>query len=223
VKIHWWLICLFLCFSLGSGQSQADSAPSGYSAAGLYNLANSYARAGKPGMAILNYERAAVLAPNDADVAANLRFVRESVHLPVETPSRFSRIAGAVSPLWLSWIGVLGVALIGACLITARFSSRQRGVRILGMIVGVVLVGWLACNAVFLWPKLHEGIIITASTPARVSPVPMGDPLFALPEGETVRISAEHDGFTLIRTRAGRTGWVADSSLAPIVPRPKKD
>ena len=36
-----------------------------YSADGLYNLANSYARAGKPGLAVLYYERAALLAPDD--------------------------------------------------------------------------------------------------------------------------------------------------------------
>src|ERR1039458_6525015 len=45
--------------------SAAPSAPAapqahspGYSAATLYNLANAYARSGKPGFAILNYERA---------------------------------------------------------------------------------------------------------------------------------------------------------------------
>jgi len=31
----------------------------------LYNLANAYARAGKPGLAVLNYERAKLLEPND--------------------------------------------------------------------------------------------------------------------------------------------------------------
>jgi uncharacterized protein YgiM (DUF1202 family) len=53
----------------------------------------------------------------------------------------------------------------------------------------------------------------------RVSPVPMGDPLFTLPEGEKVKITAEHEGFALIETRAGRAGWIANSNFAPIVPR----
>jgi uncharacterized protein YgiM (DUF1202 family) len=47
----------------------------------------------------------------------------------------------------------------------------------------------------------------------------MGEPLFALPEGEKVKISAEHDGFALIETRVGRTGWISDANLAPILPR----
>ncbi len=66
---------------------------------------------------------------------------------------------------------------------------------------------------------MNEGVILTASAPVRVSPVPMGDPLFTLPEAQTVRIIAEHDEFLLIKTRAGQTGWVSGADLARVVPR----
>ena len=39
---------------------------------GFTTWRNSYARAGKPGLAVLNYERAALLAPDDPDINANL-------------------------------------------------------------------------------------------------------------------------------------------------------
>ena len=58
------------------------------------------------------------------------------------------------------------------------------------------------CNGIALWPTLHDGVVISASTPVRVAPVPMGDPLFVLPEAETVRISAVYEGFVLVQTRA---------------------
>src|SRR4029077_14462070 len=87
----------------------------GYSAAGLYNLGNSYARAGKPGMAVLNYERARLLAPDDADVEANLQFVRSSAHLPAESRTRFERFATAASPFVLAWVGLAGLIVVGAC------------------------------------------------------------------------------------------------------------
>src|ERR1700722_1594208 len=95
-----------LVFSLllGSVPVHSESQPIGYSAAGLYNLANSYARAGKPGMAILNYERASLLAPGDPDIQANLRFVRASAHLPAEMPDALDRIARIASPFWMSWL-----------------------------------------------------------------------------------------------------------------------
>jgi hypothetical protein len=210
-----WVFCLLL----GTLAAYSASEPVGYSAARLYNLANSYARAGKPGMAILNYERASLLAPNDPDVQANLRSVRASAHLPAETPDTFDRVARIASPFWVSWIGVLGLMLVGASLIVGQLSSRHRLVRGAATLLGVSMVVLMLCNALALWPRLHQAVVIAAGTPARVSPVPMGDPLFTLPEGEKVKITAEHEGFALIETQAGRSGWIAYSNFAPMMPR----
>jgi len=210
---------LVVCLLLGSVGARSESEPAGYSAAGLYNLGNSYARVGKPGMAILNYERASLLSPNDPDVEANLRYVRASAHLPAEVPDSFGRVARIATPFWVSWIGVLGLMIVGASLIAAQLSSRYRPVRGAATLLGVSMLGLTLCNALALWPRLHEGVVIAAATPVRVSPVPMGDPLFTLPEGEKVKITAEHEGFALVVTRAGRAGWIANSNFAPIVPR----
>jgi hypothetical protein len=212
---------LLLCLLIGAVQVHADSGPSGYSAADLYNLANSYARMGKPGMAILNYERARLLSANDPDIEANLRYVRTSAHLPVETRGSFDRVARIASPLLLSWMGAFGLGVVGASMIAAQLSPRHRLLQGGAMLLGLSMLGLTICNGLALWPILHEGVVITAATPVRVSPVPMGDPLFTLPEGETVKIAAEHESFALIETHAGRTGWVAHSNLAPIVPRKK--
>jgi tetratricopeptide (TPR) repeat protein len=210
---------LVFCLLLGAVAVHSESEPAGYSAARLYNLANSYARAGKPGMAILNYERASLLAPNDPDVQANLRYVRASAHLPSETPDAFDRVATIASPLWIAWIGVLGLTLVGASVIVGQLSSRHRLVRGAATLLGVSMAGLALCNALALWPRFHQGVVIAASTPVRVSPVPMGDPLFTLPEGEKVKVTAEHEGFALIETRSRRAGWIAHSNFAPIVPR----
>ena len=210
---------LVLCLLIGAVQVHADSDPSGYSAADLYNLGNSYARMGKPGMAILNYERASLLSANDADIDANLQYVRASAHLPGGKRGSFDRMARFASPFLLSWIGVFGLGVVGASMIAAQLLPRHRLLRRSAMLLGLSMLGLTICNGLALWPLLHEGVIITAATPVRVSPVPMGDPLFTLPEGETVKIAAEHESFALIETRAGRTGWVAHPNLAPIVPR----
>lgn len=210
---------LVFCLLLGAATVHSQSEPVGFSAAALYNLGNSYARAGKPGMAILNYERASLLSPGDPDVEANLRFVRASAHLPAQTPDSLERIASIANPFWLSWIGVLGLIMIGASLIGAQLSPRYRLWRGAAALLGAAMLGLVLNNALVLWSRLHQGIVIAAATPVRVSPVPMGEPLFALPEGEKVKISAEHDGFALIETRVGRTGWISDANLAPILPR----
>ena len=190
-----------------------------YSADGLYNLANSYARAGKPGLAVLNYERAALLAPDDADINANLEYVRASAHVPAEPRNRFARIAQAASPTLAAWIGVLGIALVGVGLLARRTAPRFRWLRAGGILLGVALIALTVSNAMLLWPRMHEAVILVNQTPARVSPVPMGDTAFVLREAETVTMTAEHEDFVLIRTRGGLSGWVARANLGAVVPQ----
>jgi hypothetical protein len=199
--------------------AHGEPATAGYSADGLYNLGNSYARAGKPGMAVLNYERAALLAPNDPDIEANLRFVRQSMRLSSESRNWVERAVGALNPTVLAWLGVAGLLIAGASIVAGKMYTRYRWMRWIGIFAGITLVGLATCNAVILWPRLHAGVVLVNATPARVSPVPMGDPLFVLTEAETVKMVAEHEGFWLVQTRAGRTGWVSRANVAPVVPR----
>jgi hypothetical protein len=193
------------------------AAASGYSAAGLYNLANAYARAGKPGLAVLYYERARLLAPNDPDIAANLRHVRDASHLASDPDNWFARVSVVASPTLLAWTGVIGLLLVGSGVILGRLHARYRWVRRLAVPLGIALIALTVANGVVLWPLLHEAVVLTAAA-VRVAPVPMGDPLFVLPEAETVKITAEHDEFVLVETRAGRSGWVARANIAAVVP-----
>ena len=218
MKICAQLAALAASLALIAAPVHAEPAP-GYSAAGLYNLANAYARQGKPGMAVLNYERASLLSPNDPDIDANLSYVRTAAHLPAPSRSTFDRMVRIASPFTLSWIGVIGLVIVGVSALAAQLASRRRWMHRLGMLFGIAMLSLTVANGIALWPILHEGVVITAATPVRVSPVPMGDPLFVLPEAETVRIAVEHEGFLLIQTRAGRTGWISRANLAPVVPR----
>jgi tetratricopeptide (TPR) repeat protein len=203
-----------------SDQSSApplSSAPK-YSADALYNLANSYARAGKPGMAVLNYERAMLLAPNDPDIAANLGYVRASKHLPAEPLSRFAPIGQVMSPTSAAWLAVVGIILIGSALLTRHMARHLRWPRAVALLLGAVSLAVTASQAMLLWPHLHEAVVLTNQTPALVSPVPMADTAFVLPEAETVTMAAKHDDYILVRTRAGLSGWVNRASLGAVVP-----
>jgi len=197
----------------------ASSPDAAYSAAGLYNLANSYARAGKPGMAVLDYERAALLAPNDADIQANLNFVRSSLHFPPQAQGGLARIARITNPTAVAWIGVLGILVAGASLLVAKVLARRRTVWVAGLCLGIAAIGFTVCNAIVLGPKIHEAVVIASTTSVRATPVPMGDPLLQLSEAETVTITAGHEDFVLVRTATGRSGWVARADLADVVPR----
>jgi hypothetical protein len=199
-----------------ASQASTDVA---YSAAGLYNLANSYARAGKPGMAVLNYERAALLAPNDADIQANLRYVRASLHLPIEAHGRLESVARLALPDLVAGIGVLGTLLAGASLLLARLIPQRRALWIAGFCIGLGAIGFTICNAMFWGPKVREAVVIVPTTPMRATPVPMGDSLQELTEAETVAVTEKHEDFVLIHTASGRSGWVARADIAAVVPK----
>jgi hypothetical protein len=212
------LTALIVGLILAAWQARPQAAQAGYSAAGLYNAGNAYARAGKPGMAVLNYERASLLAPNDPDIEANLRLVREPLRLPSESRTALARAVPRAGPDWLAWSGVTGLLIVGLSLLAGQVNPGHRWVRRAATLSGIAMIGLTAANAMVLWPKLHEAVVIASNTAVRVSPAPMGDPLFVLTEAETVEMMAEHEGFVLVQTRAGRTGWAAHASLAPIVP-----
>ena len=129
---------LILGLALSGGQSAGSNpAQPRYSADGLYNLANSYARAGKPGLAVLNYERAALLATDDPDINANLDYVRAARTCATwNRPAVLHASPRPLSPTLSAWAGVPGVALVGVGLWPGRVAPRLRRAGFVGILIG---------------------------------------------------------------------------------------
>ena len=214
-----------LTLALGAGIAHAATgvAPqisAGYSAPRLFDLANANVRDGKPGMAVLNYERARLRAPNDPDIQANLSFVRTLSGLPPITGTWFERQASRfASPNTLFWFGCVGLLIVGASLLLARKYPRRRLALRACTAAGFALMAVTLCNALAIWPMMNEAVVTARATPARVAPVSMADSLMALREGEILTVDAEVRDFTLVHADTGRTGWVASADIAPVVPR----
>jgi hypothetical protein len=219
VNRHLAIVGLSIFMVLCTSPGRAAPAQPGYSAPAQYNLGNAYARQGKPGLAVLSYERAAVLDPGDPDVDANLRQVRRAAGLPPQSRSRFERAARFADPDIIAWSGLLGFLCWGVGVLARKLYPTHR--RWLGVcaLIGFLAAGAAVCDAVALWPVLHEAVVVTPTATARVSPVPMGAALFELREAETVETISRHDSFVMVETRAGRRGWVSAENLASIVPR----
>jgi hypothetical protein len=212
-------ICLVTARAATAAPPKASTpATSGYSAAALFNQANADARSGKTGPAILNYERALLLAPNDADIAANLHFVRAQVGLPDAPQNWFARNLAFACPNTLAWLGSFGVMLAGMSLLLVRLQPQWRLAFRSLSIVGALLVVTALGSAAATWPAMKTAVVITGETPARISPVSNAEPAFQLRAGETVAVRAGHQGFALVQTSAGRSGWVPRADLARVVP-----
>lgn len=212
------IVMLIAGLAFWTGQALAQPSQPSYSADGLYNLANAYARAGKPGLAVLSYERAALLAPDDPDIRANLAYVRASAHVPLNATNRLTRLVEAARPALAAWLGVLGLALVGMGLVVKRVVPRRRRIPGTSILLGLALLTLTATHAILVWPRMHEAIVLVDQTPARVAPAPMSDTAFVLREADSVTMRAEHEDFILIRTGGGLTGWVARASLGAVVP-----
>jgi hypothetical protein len=199
----------------------APSAPAsaGYSSSALYNSANAYARAGKPGLAVLNYERAKLLDPIDPDIEPNLDRVRQRASLPPLPANALIRLSHAIPPEAVAWIGFVGLLLAGSSLLSRELFPRHRGKLLAVALFGFCLLGITLGCAIAVYPTLQEAVVVGHSVEVRVSPTLLEEPLFVLPEAEIVSVGAEHEGFMLIRNSAGRTGWAPNANLALVVPK----
>jgi Tetratricopeptide repeat len=205
----------------GASRAAAVEEPtvqSAYSAPALYDLGNTYARMGRPAMAVLNYERALVLAPTDPDIRANLRHVRESVGTPTPTGGWLRHHARWANPDTLYWIGLLGLILAGASLLLRRQESEYRTVLGAGIAIGVAFMALALGDAMATASTLHESVAMFA-TPASASPISGGEPLFTVPLADLVSVREAHGGFVLITDSQGREGWVPVGNLQPVIPR----
>lgn len=185
-----------------------------YSAAALYDLGNAAARAGRPAEAILEYERARLLAPRDADIRANLHYVREQAGLP--QPVGFTQYARLGNPNLLFWLGTIGIALAGASFLLRRLTTK-RGVFVAAAALGAALTALSIADAIATAPMLRAAVVMQAAD-AAASPVGAAEPLFTLPPGDLVRSVDAHGNFVLVRDLQNREGWVPRSALAPIIP-----
>jgi tetratricopeptide (TPR) repeat protein len=205
---------------------QSVVATGGYSSALLFDLANAYLRAGRLGEAILWYERARLLAPRDPDVQANLRQARRAANLPLPADGdAWSRLEERASPDGWAILASASLFLAAALAVAARLGrapTRPRsGGR--GLPVAVAAALLLAAGAALLAAtrlRAFDRAVILGPDPAlRVAPYEQATVSSALDPGELVRVERDHEGFRLVRTDDGRSGWVREAAAEPIVPR----
>lgn len=180
----------------------------GVSAPLLYNLGNSYARAGQSGLAILNYERALLLVPGDSDIRANLELVRRDQGLFQEEPSLVQRF---VTLLGLNqWLSLAAMALVvfTALLVLPASMALKRSLR--NGLAGVTILVTVATalGTVAQYRHWHEGVVVVSGARLRVSPFGSAASLGVIQEGRLLHPGKMHNGFSLVVDETGRSGWL---------------
>jgi tetratricopeptide (TPR) repeat protein len=197
------------------------------SSALYFNLGNAYFKTNKLSKAILNYERAKKLDPNDESIESNLKLANQKTEDKIEAaPQLFlSQWKSSIVDLMneKQWSILLIVAIIGSLTCFVLYiASRPRWLKQSGFFGGSALMFF----SVFLFlmarskynSTINSGsaIITSASVTVSGSPSEKGTRLFLLHEGTKVTVTEKGADWTEIKIANGNVGWIKTESLEEI-------
>lgn len=192
-----------------------------------YNLANAYFKSGKLGEAILYYNKAAKLSPNDDDVAYNLAYAQSFIKDKIESvpTSGVARVVGGVGNLMGAdaW-GVVSLVLLGLALVCGalylllvRRSARKASFVCAVVFAALTLVA-VAYGAAERGDLLaaDEAVVLSSAAAVKSSPERSSKDLFILHEGTKVEVLDEFGSWREIRIADGNKGWIQSSAIEVI-------
>lgn len=189
-----------------------------------YNLGNAYYKLKQYPKAILNYERALLMAPGDEDIRFNLELARTKITDKIDVIDRsFLSVWGDTlrnlfsSDTWsIIAIATFILFIAGAFL---YFFTTTVWMRKLGFFGGFLLLV-ISVAANFFASKQkekllnrNEAIVISPSVTVKSSPADSGTDLFILHEGTKVKITDKVGEWSEIRIEDGNTGWMQNSKM----------
>jgi len=188
-----------------------------------YNLGNCYYKLGEFGRAILNYERAARLLPNDEDVRFNLQMAGLRITDRIEpTPRLFlwdwwDGIKGSFSlrsATWTAFAAYALVMLLAAGMIFARTYALRKWLFIALLAGGGVFVGTLT---LFLAKesddtRRDEAVVTAPVTTIKNSPDRASSDAFVLHAGVKILILDSVNDWVKVRLADGKVGWMEQSA-----------
>jgi tetratricopeptide (TPR) repeat protein len=200
----------------------------GYSAAELYyNLGNAYYRTKNYKSAILNYERALRLAPDDENIKTNLEFAKNHIQDRIEEIPQifilkwFNHFINLFSANTWSVISISSFILALLLIILFLFSktiSLRKTSFFLGFVL-MIISGISFYNAYRQNNKItghNEAIVFSPTVTVKSAPKTNGTDLFIIHEGLKVKIIGSTHGWKEIRLSDGKIGWLPEDSIVII-------
>ena len=193
-----------------------------------YNLGNSYYKADDIAKAILNYERALLLQPGNADIRANLEIARsKTIDKVVSVPDIFfvAWVKSLINCLSVDAWAKLGIVFFILLLISFSlfFLFKQIVWKKSGFIAGIVFLFLVVLSNIFASEQKSElvnrnkAIILSPSVTVRSTPSESGTSLFILHEGHKIEVKDNSmREWKEIRLEDGKVGWVPTSAIEVI-------
>lgn len=206
-----------------AADSYAQLITAGYKNGNMYyNLGNAYFRLDKPGYAILNYERARILIPRDADLNFNLKYARDRIQDSIEEPQGFLETA-------FFWVGSFNFKELLYCfaalnlffwgILFVRLFKKTEWTYYASMILFIL---WMITGASsgLKWDILStddRAVILEKETNILSGPDAKDTVLFKLHEGTVVHHERSEEGWSLISLPDKKRGWIKDGALENVI------
>jgi len=192
-----------------------------------YNSGNAYFKMNQLPSAILYYEKAKKIAPNDEDVNFNLSIANSMIVDKIEqVPEMFYKkwwnyfYNAFNEDTWTmlslaSWIILL---FFVALFFITKLRSTKKLAFYLGLFFLLITIGTfgLSSQKYYYTKENKEAIIFTPTITAKSSPTQSSVDLFVIHEGTKVQIIDEVQGWVKIKIRNGSIGWLPGDSVKRI-------
>lgn len=197
----------------------------GKSAELYYNLGNAYYRTENITRAVLNFERAHLLAPGDADIKHNIEIARSKTIDNIQPgeeiffKSWFADMRNSIEVD--TWATMALVSLVVALLLFLVYLfAKQMVIRKVAFYVSILLVLVFILGNVCA-SQLKEytlnsnvAIVVAPAETAKKTPTAEGTDICVIHEGTRVEITDNAlNGWYQIRLADGREGWITDKSV----------
>jgi tetratricopeptide (TPR) repeat protein len=193
----------------------------GFSAPVLFNLGNAWLRLGQPARAILDYERALVLAPGNAGVEANLATAQQRAGLAPVAVGPWLAAARHFSFDTYAWAALAAIWVLCAALVLLSLNGLPRRLARPLILAAAVTLCVSADAAALRWSDLYRAVVVQGPAILHLAPATSAAASGSLRAGEVVWLQDQYAGFNLVRTADNHTGWVSADTAMPVrVTRP---
>lgn len=192
----------------------------------FYNLGNTHYRDGNYPAAILFYERALRLDPNDDDIQYNLNIARQFVTDKIEPiqPFFLSKwwvgAARVMTPNQWSWLFLL-LLVLGCAQMVLYFVSQKRSIRQTGFLGGIITILLSVVLYSLASTSDHEqtkgeAIVFASSANVKSAPGLNSTDQFVIHAGLKVEVVDEDGDWSRIELLDGNSGWIYTQSIERI-------
>jgi len=200
----------------GLYEKVADSASS---SSVWFNDGNARFKAGNPGQAIAAYRRAELLAPRDAEIRANLAFVRRQVQGETGGQNFWQNWLGQLTVNEWTWLAMVAFwsmfGLLVARQIKPKMASKLRGPLWTAFVLAVVFGAAAGLQArEHLFGK--TAVVIAKDSTARSGPFDDAQTMFTVRDGVEFSVQDTHNGWVRVVDSSGRTGWLSGNDVAVV-------